>query len=221
MSEIDGRLSSDERQWLHALVRGPLSRTAADRSMPAATRASLLEKGFIVWVGSSLTLSARGREQVERLREGAPADAAKTESTASNAKPAELTDSQAAWLQNVLDRRFRGEFAGRIPQAKTLRAQAHLRHGFLAGDVDRAMSGASERRGGLDEQSRFTDARIATNKQDRAAHEAAASNPIQLGDPAGQTRSVVSLTGERFEGKETPFASLAVQPRSPFRTFLA
>jgi hypothetical protein len=104
-------LNNDERQWLHALARGPLTRAAADRSMPAATRDALLEKAFIIWVGSSLVISARGREQIAGFR-GVPADAAKEEANSGKGKLPDLTESQAAWLQNVLDRRFRGETVG-------------------------------------------------------------------------------------------------------------
>src|SRR5258707_9947089 len=50
-------------------------------------------------------------------------------------------------------------------QTEALGAQPHLRHRLLARDVDRTMPGLRQRCGGLDQQGRFTDARIARDRK--------------------------------------------------------
>ena len=138
-----------------------------------------------------------------------------------------IDDDQARRLafrqgrDDVLDRRFRRQFDGGVTQSETLGAQAHLRHRFLAGDIDRPMTGARERGGGLDQQSRFADAGIAADQQDRAAHKAAAGDAVEFGNAGGQARGVMGLAGKRLEREQAAFARLATRPCRTLGAFLA
>ena len=97
----------------------------------------------------------------------------------------------------------------RVGEAEPLGAQPHLRHRLLAGDVDRAMARARERRGDLDQQRRLADAGIAAEQQHRAAHEAAAGDAVELGDAGRQARGLVRLAGERLERERAALARRA------------
>ncbi len=97
----------------------------------------------------------------------------------------------------------------RLAQAQPLGAQAHLRDRFLARDIDRALTGARERGGGLQQQRRFADARIARHQQHRAAHETAAGDAVEFGDAAGQARGLMRLAGQRLEREQPAFAGFA------------
>ena len=108
-----------------------------------------------------------------------------------------------------------------VAQAEPLGAQAYLRHRFFTGDVDRAMAGAGQRRGGLDQQGRFADAGIAAHQQDGAAHKAAAGDAVEFGDAGGQARGVMRVAGERLERKQAAFAGLTARPGGPLGAFLA
>ena len=79
------------------------------------------------------------------------------------------------------------------------------------------MPGSGERGGGLDQQRRFADPGITTDKQHRAAHKAAARNAVEFGDATRQTRSVMRLAGERFEREQAAFAPLSARPDGPLR----
>ena len=105
--------------------------------------------------------------------------------------------------------------ASRKPEP--LGAQPHLRHRFLAGDVDRAMAGAGERGGGLDQQRRFADAGIAAHQQHRAADEAAAGDAVEFGDAGGQARGLMRVAGERLEREQAALAGLAARARRAAR----
>ena len=94
-------------------------------------------------------------------------------------------------------------------KAEPLGAQPHLRHRFLAGDIDRAMAGARQRGGGLDQQRRFADAGIARHQQHRAAHEAAAGDAVEFGDAGRQARGVMRLAGQRLEREQAALARRA------------
>ena len=94
--------------------------------------------------------------------------------------------------------------ASRKPEP--LGAQPHLRHRFFARDVDGAMAGARQRRGGLDQQRRFADAGIAAHQQHRAAHKAAAGDAVEFGDAGGQPRRVMRVAGQRLEREQPAFA---------------
>ena len=77
---------------------------------------------------------------------------------------------------------------GALGDAEPLGAQPHLIDRLLAGDVGARRAAAlprGERRGGLQQQGRFADARIAADQDRRAGHEAAAADAVELGD-AGQ-----------------------------------
>src|SRR4029077_15262421 len=80
---------------------------------------------------------------------------------------------------------------------------------------------ASERGGGLDQQSRLTDAGIAADQQYGAAHKAAPSHPVECGKTRAQTRAVMRLACERLQHEKPAFARLATRPCRTLRTFLA
>ena len=97
------------------------------------------------------------------------------------------------------------------PRPQPLGAQAHLRDRLLAGDIDRAVAGARQRGGGLDQQRRFADAGIAAHQQHRAAHEAAAGDAVEFGDAGGQARGLMRLAGERLEREQAALAGFAAR----------
>src|SRR5262249_59282313 len=83
----------------------------------------------------------------------------------------------------------------------------------------------------LDQQRRFADTGIAAEEQHRAAHEAAAGDAIEFGEPRGEPRSVAPRAGERLERKQPPLAwrtaghlrarATPLRNRVPFATSLA
>ena len=99
-----------------------------------------------------------------------------------------------------------------LAEAEPLGAQPHLRHRLFAGDVDRAVAGARQRRGGLDQQGRFADAGIARHQQHRAAHEAAAGDAVELGHAGRQARGLLGLAGQRLEREQAALARRAAGP---------
>jgi hypothetical protein len=58
-------VSSEEKLWLLALVRGPLAPTSVKRPMSEAVRESLLAKGLIHWRDDFIEITQRGIALVE------------------------------------------------------------------------------------------------------------------------------------------------------------
>src|SRR5215208_2564798 len=114
---------------------------------------------------------------------------------------------------DVLDRGFGGKLDGGAGEPEALRAQPQLRHRFLAGNIDRPITGAPDGGGDLHQQRRLADPRIAAEQQHRATHKAAASNPVELGDAAGEPRRVVGFAGEGLEREQPPLARRAAGHR--------
>ena len=83
--------------------------------------------------------------------------------------------------------------------AHALGPEANLRNGLLAGDVDDPFAALRQRRRGLQEKCRLADARIAADQDRRAAHEAAARHPVELGDAGGDARRGAALAGKRMK----------------------
>ena len=100
---------------------------------------------------------------------------------------------------DVLNRGFRREFDRGVAEPEPLGAQPHLRHGLFAGDVDGAVAGAGERRGGLNQQGRFADAGVAGHQQHRAADEAAAGDAVEFRQPGRQAGGLMGLADQRLE----------------------
>jgi hypothetical protein len=111
---------------------------------------------------------------------------------------------------DVLHRGLGGELHRGVGEAEALGAQPHLRHRLLAGDIDRAMAGPRQQAGGLGQQGRFADARIAADQQHRAADEAAAGDAVELRHAGGQARRVGARAGQRLE-LEQPALALGAQ----------
>ena len=61
-------LSAEERQWLFAIARGPLTRVAANRSMPEKIRDALIGKRLMRWKIGFLEATPHGIAEAERLR---------------------------------------------------------------------------------------------------------------------------------------------------------
>ena len=80
---------------------------------------------------------------------------------------------------------------GASASAEPLGAEPDLGDRLLARDVDDRLAGLRERAGGLQEQRRLADARIAADEERRAAHEAAAGDPVELGDAGRDARRLV------------------------------
>src|SRR5262249_30357397 len=107
---------------------------------------------------------------------------------------------------DVFDRSLRCELDRRTCKAKPFGAQPHLRHSFLAGNINSAVARAGKRRRHLDQQRRLANARVAAEQQHRATYEPAAGDAVELGNVAGETRGVVRLAGERLEREWAPLA---------------
>ena len=98
-------------------------------------------------------------------------------------------------------------------KAQPLGAQAHLRHGLLAGDVDDAVAGARQRCGGLDQQRRLADAGIARHQQHRAAHQAAAGDAVEFGKCRDGRRGASRASPvSGSSANRRPLAGLAARP---------
>ena len=110
---------------------------------------------------------------------------------------------------DVLDRGLGRELDLGVAEAEPFGAQPHLRHRLLAGDVDRAVAGARQRRRGLDQQGRFADAGVAGHQQHRAADEAAAGDAVEFGDAGRQARRLVGLAGQRLKREAAALARRA------------
>jgi hypothetical protein len=61
-------LTGEEVQWLLAISRGPLSKEAADRRVPAGVRDSLMSKGLARWKLGSFEITPGGETSVARRR---------------------------------------------------------------------------------------------------------------------------------------------------------
>src|SRR5262249_43956837 len=96
-----------------------------------------------------------------------------------------------------------------VGKAEPLRAQAHLRHRLLSGNVGGTMFAAGERGCDLDQQRRFADAGIAAQKEHRAGDEAAARYAIEFGETGGEPRRIVRVACERFQLEQTALARRA------------
>ena len=107
---------------------------------------------------------------------------------------------------DVLDRGLGGKLDLSARKAEPLGAQPHLRHRLFAGNIDRALLGAGQRRRHLDQQRRFADPGIAAEEQHGAAHEAAAGDAVELGDPRGEPGRVMGRARERLERECAPLA---------------
>ncbi len=111
--------------------------------------------------------------------------------------------------QNVLDAGLGGDLHGGVGQRQALGPQADLGHGLLAGDIDHRLAGGGELPRHLQQQGRLADAGIATDQQRRAAHEAAAGHPVELGDAGADARGVVGGAGKGGQRHRAALAELA------------
>src|SRR5262249_11709945 len=83
------------------------------------------------------------------------------------------------------------------------------------------MAGAGEGGRSLDQQSRFTDPRIAADQENRAAYEAPTGDAVQFSDPGRQAGRVMRLAGERLQREQAASARLAARARWALGAFLA
>ena len=99
--------------------------------------------------------------------------------------------------EDVLDAGLGGEQHRRVGEPEPLGAEPDLGDRLLAGDVDDPVPLLRQRAGGLQEQRRLADARVAADEQRRAAHDAAAGHPVELADAGRDPRGLGALAGER------------------------
>ncbi len=85
-----------------------------------------------------------------------------------------------------------------------------MRQLLLAGDIDRASTGAGERCRSLNQKRRFADARFATQQNHGARHESAARDPVEFGDAAGIAGRIERRALQAFERK----GLATLQPRT-------
>ncbi len=120
---------------------------------------------------------------------------------------------------NIFDRGFGGDFETCLGKAHTLSAQPHLSHGFFAGDIDRALLVARKGCGDIEKERRFADAGIAAEKDDRAAHQAAAGDAVELGDAGRDSRRLVARRRlQGLNGEDASLARAAFGPSPPSST---
>src|SRR5262249_35125509 len=113
---------------------------------------------------------------------------------------------------DVLDGRFGGKLDRSVGETKPFGAETDLRDRFLAGNVDRAVAGAGERGRYLDEQGGFTDAGIAAQQQDGAAHKSATGDAVKFCPAGGEARGRPRFALLRFQRKQATLTGGA--PRS-------
>ena len=90
--------------------------------------------------------------------------------------------------QDVAQVGLGGQFHRRVGQAKPLRAHPHLGAGLLARDVDASSAPARRSAGGLQQQGRFADARIAAHQHRRGGTSPPPSTRSSSSSPAGGAR---------------------------------
>jgi hypothetical protein len=97
---------------------------------------------------------------------------------------------------------------GSLGKPKTRSAHAHLGRRLLAGEIDdgEADLGKSGRR--LQEQRRLADAGIAADQNGRARYQAAAEHPVELGNPGGKPRRLVTRRRKRLQDSQPRLAAL-------------
>jgi hypothetical protein len=108
--------------------------------------------------------------------------------------------------ENVLDVGFGREFHRRIGDAKPLRAQPDLGDSLFAGHIDDPVPLARQRGRRLGQQRRFADARIAADKDRRAAHETAAGRAVEFADARCDARRVFDVARQRGERHRAAFS---------------
>jgi hypothetical protein len=91
--------------------------------------------------------------------------------------------------------RFGGELDGGVAQPEPLGAQPNLADCFFAGHIDHAPSRARHGGSRLDEDRGLADARIAADEDGGPRHEAAASDPVELGDAGQGPRQIRRCAG--------------------------
>ena len=103
--------------------------------------------------------------------------------------------------EDVLDAGFGREQHRRVGEPEPRGAEPDLGDRLLAGNIDDRGAPARQRAGGLQEQRRLADARVAADEQRRTAHESAAGDSVELADaghrPAGLRGSRPPTAQER------------------------
>src|SRR5262245_3867772 len=122
---------------------------------------------------------------------------------------------------DIFDRCLSRELDGRFTQAEALGPQPNLSHRFLARDIDRPVTCACERGGGLNQQRGLSNPWVAADEKHRTANETAAGDTVEFIDPRYQARGIVSLSGQCLESKQATSAWFATRPGRPLGPFLA
>ena len=102
---------------------------------------------------------------------------------------------------DVLDGSFGRDFDRGVGEPKPVGAQPHLRGGFLAGNINGAVTRAGECRRDVKKQGRFADPGIAAKQQDRTADQPAAGNAIELADAGGKPGRFMRGALERLDSE--------------------
>ena len=100
-------------------------------------------------------------------------------------------------------------FTGALVSDRRSARMPDLGDRLLAGNIDDRPAGIGERAGDLKQQRRLADAGIAADEQRRAAHEAAAGDPVELGDARLHARGLVAAAGKQGERHRAALAELA------------
>ena len=103
--------------------------------------------------------------------------------------------------QDVFDGSRRTQRHRRVAELHPGGPQTHLRHRFLARDVDGMAAQARVSRQSLQDQCGFPDARITADEQRRTGHEPAAAHPIEFGQAGDPPRRCIVGGLQILKGK--------------------
>ncbi len=87
-----------------------------------------------------------------------------------------------------------------LRDAETFGAEPHLVDRLFARDIDGAVAARRDAGGGLEQQRRFADARIAADQHGGTGHQSAAEHPVELGDAGREARRRGALAAQADEG---------------------
>jgi hypothetical protein len=131
------------------------------------------------------------------------------------------TKSAVERRENVAHRGRARQRDRRVAQPQPLRAQPHLRRGFLAADIDDRFARLREPSGRLQQQGRLADPRIAADQRCRPRDEPAAQRAVEFGDPAEHAVGHLAVGIERFERDRPPaFAEVMLCRKDRFTRLL-
>ena len=121
--------------------------------------------------------------------------------------------SGAQSRNDILDERLGRKLHRGMRKPQPGGAEPHLGCQLLAGDIDDTPARQRRRGARLDQEGGLADARFAADQRRRSGHEAAARDPVQLGDPRDDPRLGLRLARKILE-REGPASRAAPRCRA-------